>query len=89
MAIFLKCRFFFTTYLIQNKILSEFQHGFLSKKSTVTQLLLALNNWTKAIDSGEFVDIAYLDYQRAFDSVVHSKLVEVLIQVGIGGNVLR
>ncbi len=78
-----------TDYLRTNRILSEFQHGFVSKKSTVTQLLLALNEWTSALDSKQFVDIAYLDYQAAFDSVVHSKLAIVLSQLGIGGKMHR
>ena len=78
-----------TTHLRNNSILSKVQHGFVSRKSTVTQLLLALNEWTYALDSRQFVDIAYLDYKSAFDSVVHSKLAVVLTQLGIEGNIHR
>ena len=61
-------------HLSVNGIIPGNQHGFLSKKSTVTNLIECLDNWTKCFDMGLQTDVVYLDYSKCFDSVVHSKL---------------
>ncbi|MCP4476281.1 MAG: reverse transcriptase family protein [Gammaproteobacteria bacterium] len=75
-------------HLSDHRLISQAQHGFLAKRSTVTQLLLCLNEWSKAIDAGKGVDVAYLDIAKAFDSVPHAKLLEKLVAYGIHGNLL-
>jgi hypothetical protein len=76
-------------FLNDNKLLSEKQHGFRSKKSTSTQLLSTLNNWSLSVDQHQgLVDAIYLDFAKAFDSVVHSKLFSKLEDHGICGNLL-
>ena len=45
------------------------QHGFTPKRSTVTNLIEALNIWTEALSHGLPVDIVYLDFEKAFDKV--------------------
>jgi len=70
-------------------ILSDAQHGFLRKRSTVTQLLLCMNDWTKAVDSRIPIDVLYLDIAKAFDVVSHVKLLELLESVGVGGYLLN
>ncbi len=64
------------------------QHGFLRGRSTVTQMLECLNDWTKAVDSGHFVDILYIDIAKAFDSVSHIKLIAKLQRYGVQGLLL-
>jgi hypothetical protein len=73
----------------ENKIFGGNQHGFMRRKSTVTQLLSCLNNWTRSIDNSESVSIAYLDFAKAFDTVSHEKLILVLRNKGINGPLLR
>ena len=60
--------------LYSNKLISKHQHGFLSKHSTSTQLLECVNDWAIQISKKHEVDIAYLDFAKAFDSNVHKKL---------------
>ena len=47
------------------------QYGFMNGRSTITQLLEALNYWSMSLNNGTGVDAVYLDIQKAFDSVPH------------------
>jgi hypothetical protein len=73
-------------FLDSRNIIASEQHGFLSKKSTVTQMLHCMNEWTKLIDKNQLIDALYLDLAKAFDSVSHSKLLTLLSKLGIKGN---
>ena len=70
-------------HLLQHKLISQHQHGFLSRKSTNTQLLECCADWNVAMNSHNNIDVIYLDFARAFDSVVHSKLLAKLSCYGI------
>ena len=63
-------------YLNMHKLTSTHQYGFQKKSSTVTQLLDCQNDLVKAQNAGDSVDIIYLDYAKAFDSVVHKKVID-------------
>ncbi len=76
------------TFLMLNGILSQEQHGFLSRHSTVTQLLECLSDWNTSLDSSKPVDVAYMDIAKAFDSVSHEKLFQKLQYYGISGRLL-
>mgnify|MGYP001548984872 CR=1 FL=1 len=78
-----------TSHVISMSIISDSQHGFLQNRSTQTQLLECLNDWTSALDERIGIDAIYLDIKKAFDTVSHKKLVAVLSNYGIRGNVLR
>jgi len=58
---------------------------FLSRRSTGTQLIDCLNDWTLNIKNKQSLDIIYIDFAKAFDSVVHAKLTSY----GISGQLLR
>ncbi len=68
--------------------IDENQHGFLSGKSTVSQLLLCVNEWTRNLESGFSVDVIYIDIAKAFDSVCHAKLIALLRTYGVVGLLL-
>ena len=65
-------------YLRVNEIISNHQRGFLYGKSTCTNLLEALNDWTLAIKNRRSVTVAFMEYQKAFDAVSHNKLLAKL-----------
>ena len=75
-------------FLNDHNLISKHQHGFLKKQSTVTNLLGSVNDWTLSLSSSKSVVIAYIDFQRAFDSVSHPKLLHKLKHHGIDGNLL-
>ena len=59
------------------------QHSFMKNRSCTSQLLKVYNSIGSVLDKGGQVDIVYLDYSRAFDSVSHSLLLYKLkVQFG-------
>ncbi len=76
-------------HMSRNNLISPSQHGFLSRHSTVTQLLECLNEWTLAADAKESVDIAFADVSKAFDKLPHSKILESLEAYRIEGPLLK
>ena len=75
-------------HLCDPGLLNKAQHGFLPKRSCSTQLLEALEDWSAAVEAGEPIDVAYLDFSKAFDSVPHQRLITRLHGYGIRGKVL-
>lgn len=67
------------------ELLSPKQHGFVPKKSCVTQLLTVLHDLGKTLDAGQESDVLYLDFSKAFDSVPHNLLLHKLSLYGIDG----
>jgi enoyl reductase-like protein len=49
-------------------------------------MLEALNDWTQALDEGYGLNVVYLDYRKAFDTVPHKRLIEKIRSCGINGN---
>ena len=76
-------------HLIECDLLSNMHHGFVRKRSTCTNLLASVNDWTTSVQNKKSVTIAYIDFIRAFDSVSHDKLFAHLYSYGIRANVLK
>ena len=66
------------TFCTNSNILSYEQHGFVGRKSCFTNLLKTFEEWTSAMDEGFGIDVIYLDYSKAFDSVPHKRLIALL-----------
>ena len=47
------------------------QHGFVPRQSCTSQLLTAMEEWTKAIQDNKYLDVVYLDFSKAFDTIPH------------------
>ena len=54
-----------------NGLFSQKQYGFISGRSTVLQLIKILDEWTSEMDKGNYTDVIYMDFQKAFDTVPH------------------
>eukprot|EP00794_Sanderia_malayensis_P016301 gene16301-17938_t len=75
-------------YLYNNKLLTDCQHGFVRRRSCITQLLECLDVWTEILDSGGNVDVVYMDYAKAFDKVAHIRLLKKLQGYGLTKQIL-
>ena len=76
-------------FLAANDIISNDQYAYTKGKSCQLQLLNFTNDIFKYLKNGSQVDVAYLDFSKAFDSVIHSKLLLKLKIVGIDGLILN
>ena len=76
-------------YLTTSGILSCHQHGFRPNRSCTTQLLEVLEDWSRSIEVGNPIDTIYLDFQKAFDSVPHERLLRKLQAYGVTGYLLQ
>ena len=77
------------THMKSAGLINSSQHGFMASKSTTTHLLECCSDWNVALRSRKAVDVIYLDFAKAFDSVVHSKLLAKLASYGINNMVLK
>ena len=73
-------------YLTDN-VVTQCQHGFVTKKSCFTNLLETYENWTRPVNDGYGIDVIYFDYRKAFDSVPHCRFVRKLAGYGFGGKI--
>ena len=76
-------------HLTENNILRDEQHGFREGRSCLTNLLGIMEDWTKIIDEGDGIDVAYLDFRKAFDLVSHKHLLYKMSKYGIKHQVLK
>jgi len=65
-------------FLQSNNILTDRQYGFVKGSSTTLQLLTILDEWTEILENGGIIDTVYFDFQKAFDTVPHGRLIELM-----------
>ena len=75
-------------YVIELRILYEYQFGFQKKKSTYMAIICLLDKLIKALEKGEFGIGVFIDFRKAFDTVDHQILLDKLHHYGIRGTAL-
>ena len=73
-------------HLDKYSILTDCQHGFRSRRSCESQLLLLTHDLARGLDAGEQQDLVILDFSKAFDKVPHLRLLAKLNHCGIRGD---
>ena len=71
-----------------HEILSDAQFGFRTKRSTVSLLLSAVNDWADSLNHRHSVHCVFIDFAKAFDSVAHKRLLIKLKYLGVNGALL-
>jgi len=75
---------------VKNKKVIETSHqGFSKGKPCLTDLIAFYNEMTGWVNEGRAVDIAYLDFRKAFGSVSCMILTEKLVKHGLGEQAVR
>ena len=75
-------------HLVTNSLLNKTHHGFMKRKSCVTNLLEFFKKITLESDDNIPMDIIYLDFLKAFDKVPKHRLIQKLKSHSIDGKVL-
>ena len=70
----------------KHSILTDCQHGFISKHSCETQLLSLTQQLHEWLEEKTQADMTVIDFSKAFDKVPHQRLMRKLWRYGIRGN---
>ena len=76
-----------TEHLLTYHILSDKQYGFRPNHLCETQILNIVEEIQLALDHHLLVDLIFIDFRKAFDTVPHQRLLKKLYHYGIQGNI--
>ena len=79
-------------FLMKNEIISPFQVGFTKKSRPADHIFVLKTVIDKYISKKKKIYTCFIDFKKAFDSVLHEAIYIKLLQLGIGGlffNVIR
>ena len=76
-------------HLQENDLIKQNQHGFVSGRSTQTQMLQHYSDVFEALLDDTRIDTIYLDFAKAFDKVNHHILIKKILKHKIKGKLIE
>jgi hypothetical protein len=76
-------------HLKARNLISDRQHGFLSRRSVISCQIDFFHHISLAYDRGQQIIVIFLDITKAFDRVPHQAMIEALQSAGISNPLLR
>jgi hypothetical protein len=75
-------------YILYKNSISKHNMFFIIKHSTYSNLLECIHDWSVTLNDSNYVDVIYINFKRASDSLGHSKLILKQTCYGISGKLL-
>ena len=75
-------------HLLSNNLISPNQYGFVPGRSSCSQILNCLHEWIKAYCRHQTTHVIYTDISKAFDTVSHTKLIQVIKSYKLNNSVI-
>ena len=72
-------------YMEEHNLFNPHQHGFRGGRSCLSQLIAHYDHITWLLESGQNVDVIYLDFAKAFDKVDFLVTLQKLREIGVTG----
>jgi hypothetical protein len=82
-------RYVIVWHLDNTNLISDKQHGFVSGRSCVTNLLETIDYITYNAWKKKATDVVFMDFLKAFDMISHRKLIQRLKTYGAYGKLLK
>ena len=82
------CKGKFIVWSVISPYITQWQYGLLPCRSTMSQLTQVVHQFARALEMRRQVDVIYFDFSKAFDQVLHKKLLFMLKCLGIKGSLL-
>jgi len=73
----------------EEKVIKSSQHGFMKENSCLTNLIACYDAMTGWVEEGRAVDVVYIYFSTAFDTVSHNILLGKLRKCGLDGLTVR